>query len=47
MLRISSASFTCSFVGTIIGMIEFINEFVMLDDLPVIFIGVGILNSDR
>ena len=47
MPRISKASFTCSFVGIIIGIIELINEFVMLDDRPVIFIGVGILNSDK
>jgi len=29
------------------GMIEFMNAFVMLEDLPVIFIGVGILNNER
>jgi hypothetical protein len=29
------------------GIIEFINAFVILDDLPVIFIGVGILKSAK
>ena len=28
-------------------MMELMNAFVMLEDRPVIFIGVGILNSDK
>jgi len=33
-------------LGNTTGMIELINEFVMLEDRPVIFIGLGIWKSE-
>jgi len=47
MSSIFRAFFTSPAVGGTVGMMELMNAFVMLDDRPVIFIGVGILNSDR
>jgi len=39
--------FTSSAVGWTTGMIELMKAFVIPDDRPVIFIGVGIRKSDR
>jgi len=47
MPNIYNASLTSSSVGGITGIIEFMNALVILDDLPVIFIGVGIRKSER
>lgn len=43
--KMASDSDICSSVGSMLGMIELMNAFVILDDRPEIFIGVGILNN--
>ena len=44
---ISKARFTSSALGSTTGIIELMNALVMLEERPVIFIGVGIRNNDK
>lgn len=45
--KICNASLTCCSVGTMTGIMELTKAFVILEDLPVTFMEVGILNSLR
>lgn len=44
---IFKASLTSSALGSTTGIIELMSAFVILEERPVIFIGVGIRNSDK
>ena len=47
ILSSSKASLTSSALGGTTGIIELMNAFVILEERPVIFIGVGIRNSEK